>query len=405
MSEAIYYQNPYTRTITAAVTDIAEAKQGWTIELDRTIFYPEGGGQPGDRGRIGSCEVVTTRKDSGRILHIISEQPELSIGDRVDIELDWEHRYDYMQQHTGQHLISGAFYAVLDIGTVSVHQGQEYTTIDIDRSSITDEQILQIEQEVQQQILRDEPVLYHELREQDAAGLNLRREPKVSGDIRVVEIQGCDTVACGGIHLKRTGEVQLVRCIGVETVRNQVRTVWKIGARAISDYRMKDTQIRSLVSLLSAQPGSVAEQTAAKLEQLRQLQVEYRDAESLIASMILEKAFDQSDESLPIITLDLSAYPEGILKQLMTKLPDEREFALCALRRHDDTSVRWMIAVSPGVTTDFSMFRGQLFPIIRAKGGGKPPVWQGAGELPDRSDEFLKAFGELMRKQHEKQGK
>jgi alanyl-tRNA synthetase len=403
MSEPIYYQNPYARTLRAEVTHITDRKGGWAIELDRTIFYPEGGGQPGDRGRIGSCEVVTTRKDSGRILHITSKQPEVRVGEQVDIELDWEHRYDYMQQHTGQHLISGAFYSVLGIGTVSVHQGQEYTTIDVDRSSLTDEQILQIEQTVEQQIISNEPVLYHILSEQEASGLNLRREPKVTGDIRVVEIQDCDTVACGGIHLKRTGEVQLARCIGTETIRNRVRTIWKIGGRAVADYRMKDSQISRLVALLSAQPDTVAEQAVAKLEQLKQLQSDYRDAESLMASMILERSFERTDESSPIVTLDLTAYPEGILKQLMTQLPEDKEFALCAVRKHDERTVRWMIAVSGGITTDFSMFREHLFPIIHAKGGGKPPVWQGAGVLPDRSDEFLQAFGELMRDHREKQ--
>jgi alanyl-tRNA synthetase len=398
MTEPVYYLNPYERHITSTVTDILSYKKGWAVELDRTIFYPEGGGQPGDRGRIGTSLIETTIKEKGRILHLAAARPELSIGDQVETELDWDFRYDYMQQHTGQHLLSGAFYNLLGIGTISVHQGQEYTTIDFDRKEIADDEILQIEREVERQIRENTPVHYREVTEKDAQSLALRREPKVSGNIRVVEIKGFDRVACGGIHLNRTGELQVIHCIGTEMVRGSVRTFWKIGDRALEDYRMKDQQVRTLVSLLSAKPDSVAVQVETKLEQLRELQAQCREAEKLMAKMLLDWEFDQVDAGQrAVITLDLTGYPEGILKAITAEVSEREGFALCAVQNVDDGKIRWVIAVSPEITRDFSPFKEHLFPIISAKGGGRPPLWQGAGTKSERAQDFLESFVLMMK--------
>ncbi|MGM0432220.1 MAG: alanyl-tRNA editing protein [Spirochaetota bacterium] len=394
MCEAVYYDSPYSRELEATVTAVEAYGKHWTVELDRTIFYPEGGGQPGDTGWIDSTRIISTVKKEGRILHVTPEEPPLSAGTRVHLQLDWDHRYDYMQQHTGQHLISGAFYEVLNIGTVSVRQGSEYTTIDIDRKSIGEEELQLVEQRVNTLIREDHRVSFREVNEPEATQLNMRREPKVSGTIRVVEIEGCDLVACGGVHLQRTGEVQLVHCTGSESIREQVRTVWHIGERALEDYRMKDTVVRALVELYSAKPNEVFEQATAKIEQIRELQAALSTSENQLASHMIERALDEGDGH--IITLDVSDTNSGFLKRLLHELPKHRPTALCAVQMVDEHSLHWLISISPEMMSDFSPIREKLFPIIGAKGGGKPPVWQGAGTKPANRKLFLDEFAKLL---------
>lgn len=399
MTEKTYYREPYTETIVAHVTAVSSYKSMWAIQLDRTIFYPEGGGQPGDRGMIDDYAVIDTIKHHGDILHLVKEEPSLELGSSVQCRIDWDNRYDYMQQHTGQHIISGVLYSALGIGTVSVHQGDEYTTIEIDRDGISEDEIMTVEEKANRIISRNLPVTYEERSDEEVAKIALRRAPKVKGMIRLVSIEECDLVACGGVHLHTTGEVQLIKCIGTESIRGRVRLIWKIGRRAIDDYRAKDRIVRELVTLYSARQCEIVAQARHRIDQVKELQMQVSSVEQKLAEIYLagELAKTSSAAGVAVVTFDATREAPGFLKRLVHAMPADRSAALCAVQEMEKGGLQWIMAVSGEAELDISRIRGELFPLIDAKGGGRPPVLQGMGKDVSGKDRFLEAFAMLFR--------
>ncbi|MFP4178737.1 MAG: alanyl-tRNA editing protein, partial [Spirochaetaceae bacterium] len=280
MGEQLYYTEPYTVEFTAEVKAIERGKKGAAVQLDRTAFYPEGGGQPADLGTIGGVEVKDVKKAEGRILHYLSfpiEELEerFKEGEEVSCRIDWKRRYDFMQQHTGQHLLSAVMYRDFGYHTVSIHQGSESTSIEIEADSLEEHKILQIEERVLQLISENRPVKAFWIDEKEAPSYDLRREPKVSGTLRIVSVEGYDAVACGGVHTATTGEVRLVRCEGTEKIRGRVRLHWKIGDRAVEDYRQKSSLVSELVDLFSSPQENLLERIRTFSQELVDLRREY----------------------------------------------------------------------------------------------------------------------------------
>jgi len=147
MTEQTYYNDQSKKTESSIILRVDSLKKNYGIVLDHTIFYPEGGGQPGDTGFIGNARIIDTRKKDGEIYHITEILPNFQPGDVVDCTLDWERRYDYMQQHSGQHILSGVMHTLFKIATISVHQGEEYLTIETNREEIGEDEILAVENE------------------------------------------------------------------------------------------------------------------------------------------------------------------------------------------------------------------------------------------------------------------
>ncbi len=396
-TQQVNYEDPYLREITATVTDVVPAGKEWGIVLNRTIFYPEGGGQPGDRGSVGGVPVRTTRVEDGLICHITANRPVLKPGESVLCILDWEHRFDYMQQHTGQHILSGVLYSLLNIQTVSVHQGDNWLTIETDRNEITRTEIEAVEDEANSIICENIPVTAVELDEEEIHKSSLRREPKVSGLIRLVKVGDRDVVACGGMHTARSGEVLLVHWIGSETIRGHIRLYWKVGYRAAADYRSKTALARRLIDLYSVPLEGAAAEAERKLEQIRDLRQQLQTAEMYSASLLMKMLIDKAElcSGVHIVAGDLSDEPKGVFSRLSETLPGEPALVLCAVQKVGEDDLRWIAAANREDLIKFDEFKRILFPIIGAKGGGRPPVWQGKGSLPDRSGEFLAAFRKL----------
>ncbi len=399
MTERTYYKKPYETSWEAAVTAVIPYKKQWGITLDSTLCYPEGGGQPGDQGSCGPYSIITTIKQDDEVLHLVSVEPDLKIGDTVACSIDWAFRYDYMQQHTGQHILSGVMYRELGIDTVSVHQGEVYTTIEVDQDDVTPAEIEQIEKVANEMINRNLEIWCDEKSDEEFDPQTLRRAPKVKGLIRLVTIDDCDIVACGGIHTKRTGEVGLISCIGVETIRGRVRLVFKIGERAYQDYREKNTVIAELSNLYSAKQHEIVSQAKQKVEQIKELQSQLTNIEKQYAHKLIKSALATAEgyEGVRILALDITGEPSGILKTISKSLPEDDPFVLCLLQDNSPETVQWLIAAGGDTTIDFNKIRSELFPLIGAKGGGRAPLWQGVGTNLAGKETFLEAFLAIQR--------
>lgn len=412
VTESVYYQRPYLKeleTNVIAAQPFGKPSQNlFAVQLDRTICYPEGGGQPGDRGALssasGSCRIIDTHKgDDDSILHIVEGPLLFSVGDSVVLSLDWEHRYEYMQQHTAQHIISGLFYTHFDIGTVSVHQGEECLTVETDRGDIPAETLRTMESLVNQAVRSRAKVSYEVCSHADAEALGLRRSIKVEGDVRLVRIGDIDVIACGGIHVASTDEIELVIFCGVEMIRGHVRTIWKTAGRAFAEIHRNREIVQELGAFFSAQPHELAEKARQLQSQATDAQWHRQKMASRLASMLLLAESEGSRlivKDTPVIVLDISSEPELSLKHFAEQLDSYESIAMCVTQTLGG-KLSWMIGLK-GVFAEnlpFELFRSRLLPMIGGKGGGRPPLWQGVGTDVANYQKFLRAFRVLVEEQ------
>jgi alanyl-tRNA synthetase len=230
-SERLYYDDAYTARFTARVRAAGEHKGRPAVELERTFFYPESGGQEADRGTLGDAGVVDVQADAEeRVWHVLDPAgPPPAAGTEVSCTVDWARRFDHMQQHTGQHILSAALERVLSAPTVSSHLGEERSTIEVPLPATDWRAIERVEDAANRVVWEDRPVERHWT---DAAGVQrfaLRKPPQVVGRIRIVEIPEWDVSACGGTHTRRTGEVGAIKIVGWEKLRGNLRLEFLCG--------------------------------------------------------------------------------------------------------------------------------------------------------------------------------
>ena len=398
---AVYYQDPQKRELTARVVGTITTEKGLAVITDRTIFYPEGGGQPGDRGSFGTADVIDTYEDSeGRILHLIDSRKCFNEGDEILMNLDWNHRYDYMQQHTAQHLISGILHSHANIGTISVHLGHDTLSIETDSDEILHELLLEVEDRVNEIIRMNVPVTAEELPFEQAQAIGLRRSIKVDGLVRLVRIGDYDLIACGGLHVQNSSDMVQVILVGTERIRGHIRTHWLAGQRAVNKIREHLRIINELGTVLSAQSHELVtkvldiQTTAADaLYHLQKIQTQ-------VVSRDLKSNMDNAPKIMncPIVTIEVPSENSNYLKLLAEAIIPISDLALCAVQERLDGGLAWMIALKGEIfeKLPFNDIRGKLFPLIVAKGGGKPPLWQGIGMNKAGKQQFLKEFLQLV---------
>ncbi|MBR2282686.1 MAG: alanyl-tRNA editing protein [Spirochaetales bacterium] len=389
--EKLYYQDTYLRTAEAAVTSVRHTDKATEVRTDRTIFYPESGGQPGDRGFIGPYRVIDTRKaDDGDSILVLDKGCPIEEGEHLTLEIDWGHRYGYMVMHAAQHMLSGLLYTNHKIGTVAVHQGEEYLTIETDRGEIEQSTVDALVDEANRAISEAHPIVYHELSHKDAEALGLRRSIKVEGDVRIVEIVGVDRIACGGVHVANTSEIRLVQSLGHELIRGHVRLYFRCGEQAVGSAIRSEKVIQSLNRRLSCR----TEELEAQVEALQNALTEARNARAQAQrSLALYQVRENTDaEGLCLIGCeegsDLLPYANAV-----PLFPDLAMVVLCP----DKERTKWLIALKGKYEkVDFNGLIRPILTKINAKGGGRSPVFQGVANCNDSN--ALKGFMEEFRR-------
>ena len=254
-TEKLYDQDAYLRAFTARVLSCTRGREAWEVVLDRTAFYPEGGGQPGDSGLLGGVTVLDTHERDGQVLHFCDAP--LTVGDTVSGEIDWAQRFDRMQQHSGEHIVSGLICARFGCDNVGFHLGAETVVIDFNRS-IPWDALLEIEAAANACIWENHPFLATWPAPEELAAIPYRSKKALSGPVRIVECPGADCCACCGTHVRSAGELGLIKLLSVKSFRDGVRIEMVVGRRAyayISDVVEQNSQISSL---LSAKVGETA---------------------------------------------------------------------------------------------------------------------------------------------------
>ncbi len=401
MTRKLYYEDPLQRSFSATVIGAAPHGKGCRVVLDQTCFYPEGGGQPADRGTLNGIPVTDVRKEDDTVVHTLARPigadgagPE---NPAVHGELDWGHRYDYMQQHTGQHIVSASMVQVGGYNTVAVHQGERYTTVECDHAEIDDGRLAQIEELANATVGRNLPLRAFEAHESEAQQLGLRREPKVSGTIRIVEIEGFDRVACGGVHLPSTGEVGMIKLVGTERIRGNLRTIWKIGSRALGDYREKTAIVNALTERFSAQQHEIVERAEKLDAAVKQAQYNERALLKRLCAELSDRLLERADsasgaaDAVRVVTHRFENEQPELFRGVLESLLERGATHACLVNVEKDR-LQWIIGCSPDLQLDFARIKTELLPLIDAKGGGRPSIWQGIGNRPSEADAFLAAF-------------
>jgi alanyl-tRNA synthetase len=378
MTTRLYYTEPYRRTFDATVVACNERGGRFEVLLDQTAFYPTSGGQPFDTGRIGAAQVLdVVDRDDGEIVHVVDGP--VDRGSKVTGTIDWVRRFDHMQQHTGQHVLSAACDRLFGVRTESFHLGTDVSTIDLARE-VSAGEIRAAEDEANRIVWEDRAVAIRTASASEAAALPLRKESVRTGPLRLIDIEDFDLSACGGTHVARTGAIGIIATSGWEKVRGGTRIEFLCGGRALVRFRLWRSAFAATLRHLSVAP----EELAAGVERL---QNDARGLQRTIAGLqeklarheagaLVERGETRSDRIIVVEALE--GWDASGLKGL----------AAAAAASHPSAAV----AVFSRSTPAFAVVaRGQAAPIDAAavlksltarfggKGGGRSDLAQGGG--------------------------
>jgi alanyl-tRNA synthetase len=376
---------------------------GPAVALAETAFYAEGGGQPPDFGELAGLAVRDVQDEDGTIWHRVPDAPALPApGTRVKGLIDWERRFDHMQQHTGQHILSQAFLQVLQAQTLSVHMANT-CTLDLARPSVDTDELLRAEQLANTVVLEGRPVTTREVSLEEVEALGLRRPPKQTGLIRVVEVEGFDRSACGGTHVRATGEVGPIVVNGAERYKGGVRIAFLCGWRAINDYRRARGLIRDLTGQLTVGEAELTGAVERLRERARQLERALADARLVLieheAAALLPAASGAAAGDAAagpaVVAVAFAARPVEELRALARALTS-RGTALVILATEPDRRV--LIVRSPTVAADASAILREALAGFNGRGGGRAEAAEGSAAGAPSAQAVVDAAAAIARR-------
>jgi len=371
MTERLYYSDCYLRKFSAQVVE--RSADGRTVYLDRTAFYPTSGGQPFDGGSIGGVTVRDVVDEEERIGHVLAA--EVPAGP-AECAIDWERRFDHMQQHTGQHLVSAVFEEMFQLRTVSFHLGAASSTIDLEGAPWDGRMAPQAERRVNEVIWENRPVTIGYQHAAEVAGL--RKPSEREGTLRIVSIEGLDRSACGGTHVRATGEIGAVLIRKAEKVRQNVRVEFLCGGRAVARARADYEALNRIAQLLSASLDDVAGMVAAQLEAARAADKSRRKLELELAAYQGRELYAAAAPGADGVRRISRRAARGSLEELRALAQNftaqPRAVFLAAL--NDPPSV--LLAASEDAGIDAGQVLKAALSEAGGRGGGTPRMAQGS---------------------------
>lgn len=369
-TERLYYIDAYQPEFTARVLDRTD--DGRRIYLDRTAFYPTSGGQPHDTGIIASSNVVDVVDEGDRIAHLLDAPVD---DDEVRGRIYWPRRFDNMQQHTGQHLLSALFDDLFQARTVSVHFGDRHSTVDIAIDSLSPESIEKVEQRANVIIGENRPVTV--TREESATATGLRKAVDREGTLRIITIADLDKSACGGTHVRSTGEIGAIHLRGTERVRKTMRVEFVCGLRAVARARADYQTLTAIAATMSTSLDSVASLIARQAHEMKENEQARRRMEKDLAryrAAELHAAAAPLENGLRVVVVEQTGETIDQMKTLGQAMLDRERVIFVAMATEGGIAV--------AATEDSGHDAGKLLRdavnAFGGKGGGSPRLAQGA---------------------------
>ena len=366
-TEKLYYQDPYLTAFTARVLTCEPSKTGYLVTLDRTAFYPEGGGQPADHGTLGGVAVTDVHEKDGVIFHTCGAPVE--IGTEVEGAIDWPRRFDHMQQHSGEHILSGLLCALYDCSNVGFHLGADTVTIDYDRE-LTWEQVLEAEKQANETIWTNTPAEITFPTPEALASLDYRSKKELTGQVRIVSFPGADCCACCGTHVARAGEVGLIKVLSCQKFREGVRLEILCGQRAYRYLSQVYEQDHAVAQLLSVKPRdtlAAVERQSAELAAAKQRMTELEDRLFSLRAQALAGRGD-------VLLVEPPMRPDGARK--LADAVARSAGGLAAVFAGEGTSHVYALVHAGG--DDISPLVKRLNSALSGRGGGRNGFAQGS---------------------------
>lgn len=389
--ERLYYEDSYCSRFSAIVTACVSEGDHYLVELDRTAFYPEGGGQPADTGTLDEANVLDVHERSGSVQHT-TDRP-LIVGTAVSGQIDWERRFTFMQQHSGEHILSGVLNQMKDCDNVGFHIGSVDTTLDFNLP-LSEEELREAENRANQAVFENRPVLVCYPSPEARSQMAYRSKIELGDEVRVVTIPGSDACACCGIHVRTTGEIGLIKILSSQKYKGGTRLSIACGGRALADYALKTTQASTISTLLSVKSSEL-------VEGVRRLQAEAAalkaKAAGLSRTLVEYRARALASQPGPLCLFEDDAAPDD-LRALCLRLSEDREAVVAVFTTAEESSGkdastgsattgntttadgssarRWRYAVGSR-SLDIRPFSKALNAALNGTGGGNARIAQG----------------------------
>ncbi|USG68416.1 DHHA1 domain-containing protein [Brevibacillus ruminantium] len=401
MDDKLYYQDAYLQSFEAEIVKRGAEENGQPyVVLTQTAFYPTGGGQPCDLGTLGNRQVTDVEEVAGEIRHRL-DAPIAEDVTKVAGQIDWERRFDLMQQHAGQHILSASFIEIAGAQTVAFHLGREHVTIDVELDTLAAELAERVERLANQIVMENRPIEARFVTEEELAQLPLTKQPTVTENIRVVMIKDFDYNPCGGTHPHTTGEVGPIKIIGWERHRGNIRVQFVCGARAFADYSRKQKLLQDLMRLLGTSESEACEVLGRLLTEKEALKEALQQKEMELLSLEAERLRKESEGLGGNLRLVLTSFAGRSMQELqqLARAITSQDAKAIVLFATTGEKLQLVFARGTDVTVEMNQLVKETLPLIDGKGGGSPSMAQGGGAATLPVDDLLShARGLLLAK-------
>jgi alanyl-tRNA synthetase len=392
MAGRLYYDDSYTTEFTARVTERLKVGERPAVILDATYFYPTAGGQPNDKGALNDANVidVISRDEDGAVIHVLDRD---LTADTVNAKIDWKRRFDLMQNHTGQHILTQAFVQAAGAQTVSFHLSDDSVTIDLDQLNLSAEKIAAAEDLANRIVQENRPVSARLIDPKDAESVRIRKIPEkmFTDGLRIIEVGGFDTTACGGTHVRATGEIAMIKVIRLEKRGDKTRVEFRCGGRALDDYREKNAVVNQLTADLTCAVGEIGGAINKLRDELKAAQSALKSTANRLIEYEARELIDAAPQynELCVVSAVFENRDVGELKMLASKLT-ETAWTIALLGTAGEKS-QIICARSKELPIDMNPPLKAALAVLNARGGGRPEMAQGGG-VPATVDQIRSAI-------------
>ena len=368
MTEKLFYEDSHMKEFSAEVLSCEPEGEYWNVVLDKTAFFPEGGGQYADKGELAGIHVFDVQEENDIIYHKI-EKP-VQVGETVCGKIDWQERFMKMQQHTGEHIVSGLVHAKYGYNNVGFHLGTEDCTMDFN-GELTKEQLEEIEFLANEAVVKNLDIIVSYPTKGELKQIEYRSKIEIEGQVRIVTIPGYDVCACCAPHVTKTGEIGMIRLTNVQRYKGGVRVTMLCGFRALDDYRRKLKSVRQISAMLCAKEDEVAEAVEHLREENAQLKMKVSEHQKTVLKFKAQNVMPQGG-----VVCIFEEYLEGDAPRFLMNEVLAKDCLLCAVFCGDEQSgYRYVIGSKKLNLRDMVK---ELNAEFKGRGGGKPEMVQGS---------------------------
>lgn len=368
MTEKLFYEDSHMITFSAIVEHCEKMGDYYEAVLDRTAFFPEGGGQYADTGVIDGIEVFDVREERGTIYHRM--RGPLEAGQAVEGRIDWEERFSKMQQHSGEHIVSGLVHRMFGYDNVGFHMGRDAITMDFN-GVLTKEQLKEIEKMANEAVVKNLDIQVIYPAREELASIDYRSKIEIEGQVRIVVIPGYDTCACCAPHVKKTGEIGIIKLIGMQNYKGGVRVSMLCGFRALADYDEKSESVKTISVMLSAKENELPDEVQRIKNELAAQKIRTLE----LQRNLLEIKVKELEEDQEIVVMFESELEGNAPRELVNLILEKGVKAAAIFAGNSENGYRYVIGSRAWDTRVYAQVLNEKF---HGRGGGKPEMVQGS---------------------------